>query len=309
MQTKQRAILGRVSDVDLRLLRVFRAVVDCRGMAAAELALNISISTISRHIKDLEARTGLVLCRRGRTGFALTPEGEKVYAAADRLLQATDDFRIGLHDIRNSMGGELHVALFEKIASHPQSRLDMAIARYREMAPGVTLKLFVGTISSIEGGVMDGRFHFGVIPEHRRSESLVYEQLFDERMLLYAGAKHAWSKSPQQRRRWSDIARQDLAGLDYHSPNMELAHARGLRRSASASDQEGVAHLILSGAFIGFLPDHYAAQFVREGRMKAISPQSLHYTCKFSLVHRRSPPSLRVAKVFRDCVLQAHRDG
>ena len=46
-------MLGQISDMDLRLLRVFRAVVDSGGMAAAELELNIGTSTVSRHIKDL----------------------------------------------------------------------------------------------------------------------------------------------------------------------------------------------------------------------------------------------------------------
>ena len=74
---KSRAMLAPIGDMDLRLLRVFRAVVDCGGMAAAELELNIGTSTVSRHVKDLETRLGLTLCRRGRAGFALTPEGER----------------------------------------------------------------------------------------------------------------------------------------------------------------------------------------------------------------------------------------
>ena len=82
MQAKNRALLGQLGDADLRLLRVFKSVVDCGGMAAAELDLNIALSTISRHVRDLETRLGLVLCRRGRGGFALTPEGEQVYQAA-----------------------------------------------------------------------------------------------------------------------------------------------------------------------------------------------------------------------------------
>ncbi|WP_243747190.1 LysR family transcriptional regulator [Yersinia pestis] len=61
--------------MDLRLLRVFKAVVDCGGMSAAELELNISLSTISKHIKDLEQRLGLTLCQRGREGFAVTERG------------------------------------------------------------------------------------------------------------------------------------------------------------------------------------------------------------------------------------------
>lgn len=65
---------GQIADIDLRLLRVFRAVVESGGFAAAELELNVGRSVISRHIKDLETRLGLALCRRGRGGFALTPE-------------------------------------------------------------------------------------------------------------------------------------------------------------------------------------------------------------------------------------------
>ena len=67
--SRQRALLGQVSDMDLRLLRIFKSAVECGGMTAAELELNISTSTLSRHMKDLEERLGLVLCRRGRAGL------------------------------------------------------------------------------------------------------------------------------------------------------------------------------------------------------------------------------------------------
>ncbi len=83
-----KALLKNVTDTDLRLLRVFRAVVACGGFAAAELELNINRSTISRHIKDLETRLGVTLCRRGRAGFALTTEGEQVYASAQKMMAA-----------------------------------------------------------------------------------------------------------------------------------------------------------------------------------------------------------------------------
>ena len=92
---KSRAVLGQLSDADIRLLRVFQAVVNCGGMSAAELELNISTSTISRHVKDLEVRLGLTLCRRGRGGFALTPEGERIHAETRQLLLATESFQIG----------------------------------------------------------------------------------------------------------------------------------------------------------------------------------------------------------------------
>lgn len=303
---RDKALLGQLGDVDLRLLRVFKAVADCGGMAAAELELNIAVSTISRHVKDLEQRLSLVLCRRGRAGFALTPEGERVLAATDALLRATDAFRGRLHDIHQRLGGELHVALFEKTVSNPAARIADAVGRFRALAPTVALHVHVGTLGMIERGVIDGTYHLGVIPEHRRSDSLAYDALFDETMRLYAAPGHPWFAGSDARRDWAALRAQPLAGLGYHSPNLELTHARRLERAATASDQEGVATLVLSGAFVGFLPDHYAEPFVRAARLRAVSPRVLNYECRFACIRRHAPAPLRVAQAFRECLLAAH---
>jgi len=307
MQAKTPAPVGRLGDVDLRLLRVFKAVADCGGMAAAELELNIAMSTISRHVKDLEQRLGLVLCRRGRGGFALTPEGERDIERNQCLperLQPDDVARMVLHQ---HPGGDLHVALFEKTASNPAAHVDRAIGLFRERAPAVQLHLHVGTIGMIERGVIDGQVHLGLIPEHRRSASLHYAALFDETMRLYAGAGHPWFAGSDAKRGWDALRAMPLAGLGYHSPNQELMHARRLERAATASDQEGVALLVLSGAYLGFLPDHYAEPFVRAGRLRAVAPGLLQYRCRFWCIRRRGPAPLRIAQAFHDCLLQAHR--
>lgn len=277
-------------------------------MAAAELELDISVSTISRHMKDLEDRLGLTLCRRGRGGFALTPEGEKVYEAADQLLSATESFRSSLHGIHRGLGGELHVALFEKTASNPNARVSEAIAAFRDAAPEVSLHLHVGTIAMIERGVLSGQFQLGVVPEHRRSGSLVYDELFEEDMSLYAGRGHAWFDGETSQLGWDDLRRQPLAALGYHSPNLMLAHEHRLERGATASDQEGVATLVLSGRFVGFLPDHYAESFVRAKRIRRVAPDTLHYRCRFSCVHRGDPELSRTAEALRSALVRAHGD-
>lgn len=306
MQVNDKPWLGQLADVDLRLLRVFQAVADCGGMASAELELNLAMSTISRHVKDLETRLGLVLCRRGRGGFALTPEGEQVYAATRQLLAATEVFRSSLHDIHRRLGGDLHLALFEKTATNPQARIAQALARFRRLAPQVSLHLHVGPIGMIERGVLDGQFQLGIVPEHRRSDSLVYDDLFGETMQLYAGQHHPWFTAPDKGLDWSALRRQALVALGYHSPNMALTHRRQLERAATASDQEAVATLILSGGYVGFLPDHYARVFVEQGQMRAVAPQVLRYDCRFSAIHRASPSPLRVTELLRGALREAH---
>lgn len=306
MKPKSRAALGQISDMDLRLLRVFRTVVDCGGMAAAELELNIGTSTVSRHIKDLETRLGLTLCRRGRAGFSLTAEGEQIYAQSAQLLSATEAFRSGVDEIHRRMGGQLNVAVFDKTASNPACHIAQAIALFTEQAPAVSLNLHVATLNGIERGVLDGQFQIGIIPGHRSSDTLEYTKLFDESMLLYCGVGHTLFGDPATGLGWDSLRKHAFAGLGYHSPNMELSQMQRMARSATGFDQESIATLILSGKFLGFLPIHYAQSFVAAGQMHAVKPKLFHYACDFFGIVRRSPQPSRATLAFQQCLEQAH---
>jgi DNA-binding transcriptional LysR family regulator len=309
MKVKSKHLLGQLSDMDIRLLRVFKSVVDCGGMAAAELELNIGISTISRHVKDLEVRLGLTLCRRGRGGFSVTPEGQKVYEQTVALLAATDSFRTGVDEIHQRLRGDLSVALFDKTASNPKAHVDRAIALFCDQAPDVNINVYIAPINAIEQGLVNGQFQVGVLPGHGQSSSLDYTRLFGERMQLYCGPGHRLFDATEQQPEWTDLRQHRFAGLGYHSPNMALSLQRRIARSATAFDQEGIATLILSGRFIGFLPDHYAQTFVALKKMQALNPASLQYDCDFFSAVRRSPQPARTTGLFMECLRRVHENG
>ena len=302
-----RSPLGQVSDAEVRLLRVFKTVVECGGMAAAELELNIGLSTVSRHIKDLEGRLGLVLCRRGRGGFALTADGQRIYDGALRLLEALDSFRADVGHLHAELVGSLPIGMFDKTATNPQARIGQAIREFRQVAPDVELDITVGTLNQIESAVIDGSLHLGIVPEHRRSGSLHYHPLFSEVMYLYCGQLHPLFGVGHASLDWRKLRACDYAGLGFHSPNMEATHRFRLKRKASVSDQEAVATLILSGCYVGFLPDHYAASFVRSGQMERVAHPKCMYDVQFLAITRRSPAPPRAAQAFIEVLRTAHR--
>ena len=55
-----------IQQADIRLLRVFQTIVLSGGIAAAERALNVGRSTISRQLSDLEFRLGMKLYHHHR---------------------------------------------------------------------------------------------------------------------------------------------------------------------------------------------------------------------------------------------------
>jgi len=302
----KKTLLGQVGDAEIRLLRIFKVVVDCGGLSAAELELNIGRSTVSRHIKDLEERLGLVLCHRGRAGFRLTTEGQQILAAAQTLLGAMDAFRGEVRDLHDDLVGQVCLGLFDKTATNPQAHVSDALALFRRRAPEVSLDVTVGNLSDIEAALMEGRLHMGIAPEHRRSDRLDYHFLFNETMWLYCGNHHPLFNTADKTQTWPLIQAQDYAGLAFHSPNMDATHRFKLKRRASASDQEAVAILILSGAYLGFLPEHYAADFVRRGLMRRVGPRNCSYVVRFMAMLRRSPHPSRPALALLDCLKAAH---
>jgi DNA-binding transcriptional LysR family regulator len=305
----RKALLGNVTDNDLRLLRVFRAVVACGGFAAAELELNINRSTISRHIKDLETRLGVTLCRRGRGGFALTAEGEQVHASVSKMMAAMEDFQHEVDELHRQLTGAISIAIFDKTASNPACRIHSAFARFDETAPEVRPEIHVEPINAIERGVMEGRFHLGIIPNHRPSSSLDYYALFEEQMYLYCAEGHPLFDRPPADVSPSSVRACKYVGIGYHSPNMETARRLGQERHATAFDQEAVAHLVLSGRYVGYLPEHYAESFVEKGVIRPLLPETFQYVCEFSAIVRRSPPPSRVVQTLLDALVAEHAPG
>jgi DNA-binding transcriptional LysR family regulator len=302
----RKAHLGRVSDVDIRLLRVFRSVVACGGVSAAELELNIGRSTISRHLTDLELRLGVKLCERGPGGFALTTEGKQVFDASSRLLSAINSFQSDIDEVHRRLTGHLSIAMFDKTITNPEARLPQTIDLFDKVAPRVTIEIHAEPVNVIESGVLSGRFHLAIVPTHRQSSSLRYFHLYAEQMFLYCGAGHELFGQADAEITKRRIRRCKYAGIGFHSPNLMFSQLLKLKRSADVYDEEALAALILSGRYLGFLPDHYARSFVERGAMQRLRPDAFHYQSDHAAILRQSPKPSRLVKEFLDCLCRAH---
>ena len=68
--------------------------------------------------------------------------------------------------------------------------------------------------------------------------------------------------------------------------------------SASSYQAEGLAFLILSGRFIGYLPRRYAALWVERGMMRALLPGELSREAEFHIITRRDSEPTPVLRAF-----------
>lgn len=293
--------MGQPGDADLRLLRIYRKVVECGGFSAAEVALGISRAAISMAMNDLETRLGLRLCQRGRSGFALTNEGTEVYESTLQLLAAVEGFRTQINSLHAQLKGELNIGITDNLVTMPKMHITDALSALKERGPGVRINIRMIPPSDIEMAVLDGRLHTGVIPNLKVLSGLQYLPLYVEESHLYCSNEHALF----------DMENVDEAALANHdavvpayaqTPEIKAVY-EPLKEAASASDREGIAFLILSGRFIGYLPTHYAEGWIREGRMRALCPKRWRYCTRYSAITRKgSPPNLVLESYIEELV-------
>jgi len=297
----------RFSGSDLRLLQVFEAVARHGAYSAAEAELNISASTISNHMSALEERFGIRLCQRGRTGFRLTEKGAVVLDSTRRLFKAIGDFDSEIGALRGALTGELRIGLVDSIATDPNSLISEAVALFRRRQGAVTLTVMQDRPQELQQKVHDGNYHCGIGSFPHLASGLEAVPLYRERHFLYAAAAHPVLTCGQPVTR-DRLSRHPFIRRGYWRADDEKRLLFG-PVEATVHQIEPQLILIRSGQYLGFLPEHYARQWIDRGELVALLPEEVFYTCEFSLILRKGQHRTETLRTFVADFLKVHEEG
>ncbi|MBW0446821.1 LysR family transcriptional regulator [bacterium M00.F.Ca.ET.228.01.1.1] len=297
-------MFSQLTDLDLRLIRVFLAIVDAGGVSSAQATLNVGQSTISTQLATLETRLGYRLCERGRGGFRLSARGEQFVDAARALLDAVDSFGIEARNVGRKLVGTLDIGMIGHTPVSASARISDAIGRFRSRDQSVRFSILVRSPGELEELLLNGRIQIGIGYFWHRVPSLEYTEIFAEEQFAYCAKGHplferAGRVTPAQ------AAAHEWAWRSYPLPEAEnAAPARNV--TAVADNMEAVAMLVLSGHHLGYLPEHFAAPFVEQGLLAALNPALMRYRVTFHMVTRARRQRTDIVEAFLDDMKAAH---
>jgi DNA-binding transcriptional LysR family regulator len=289
-------MFSNTTDLDLRLIRVFLAVVDARGITAAESSLGVRQSTISSHLAALEARVGFTLCERGRGGFRLTSKGERFAATARTLIAATSDFVAHVRDIDRKLVGTLSIGLIGQTPLVESARIAEAIGTFRKRDQAVRFTMKVASPQELEEGVVNNQFDLAIGYFWHRVPGLVYLPLFSERQTIYCGRGHPLFHS---HRVPSADALKDCEWVwrTYPVPEEHIPLS-GRHVTANTDSIEAATILILSGGHLGYLPAHYAEAFEQRGLVRAVGRDVFSFDVPFHLLMKTRAGDRPIVRAF-----------
>lgn len=288
--SRQRVLSLSLSDVELRLLRVFAAIVHHGGFSAAQTSLGMTQQTISTHMRHLEERLALRLCERGRSGFQLTDEGRQVHAATLDLFGAIEQFQSRLGEAQGELSGSLRFGTVDAMMTNQTLDLQGALARFYKQAPRVRLEIDVAAPQVLYQGLLDGTYQIVLMPSissppaHFRAQAI-----FSEVQKLYCARGHPLFEVPDDQITASLLQAQPFAGRTYMTDSSICGV--NFAWAAATPHMEGTLLLLLSGVYVGFLPYHYAADSVAKGLLRVLAPDRMTFEDPFHIAYPRERPS------------------
>ncbi|MDB5395833.1 MAG: LysR family transcriptional regulator [Rhodospirillales bacterium] len=301
MRLNPRTFNGKMSDGDIRLLRVFCAVTRCGGFAAAESELQLGLPSISRYIKDLETRLGVRLCRRGRVGFSLTDQGRQVYSSSLQLIADLERFEANIRSMHSDLTGTLNIGIIDTLITDKNLPIPEILKTYKKKHPYVEYDIITTTSNIIEQNVLDGTIHAGLVVGRRHINQLDYRFLYKEYCNMYCSEEHPLYD--KQKISLEDISKYDYAGYSFMEDYDRFRSGGLLVKTASVDSMEAIATLISTGCFLGTLPDHYVQSLWRLKQFRLILPEVFGFSTDIELITRHGTSSPHVM------ALLDHLDG
>jgi LysR family transcriptional regulator, transcriptional activator for bauABCD operon len=279
--------MRRLDNIDLRLLRVFVILAGSGGFADAQIALNLSQPTLSTHLASLERKLGASLCERGRGGFRLTEFGEATYDAAKQLFAGIEAFQARIGRGRQELTGRLRIGIVDGVVTSQALGIHTSLSHYCAYARDVFIDILQGTPAELEKAIADGSRDVVIGPMSQKIPGLVYKPIFRELQSLYCGRDHPLFDIPDDKINHEAIEKAcfSVRGYRYFDDLYRVNHPRP---SGTVMHMEAQVMMILSGSFIGYLPQHIGDSWGERGQMRAIKPNTYSFSSQHFVVVNKS---------------------
>lgn len=176
--------------MEIRYLRLIKAIVEEGSITRAMDVLHLSQSALSYQLKEAELQVGTLLFYRRNKKLILTPVGKKLYAMANKILKELDTTEFEIKKMMNGENGIIRISTECYTSYH---WLPAVLKKFKGEFPNVEVEIiFEATHRPIEK-LMEGELDLAITSNPEQVEVVEYIKLFSDEMLAIVSKQHPWA--------------------------------------------------------------------------------------------------------------------
>ena len=174
-------------DLEIRHLRLVRAVTAAGSLTGAGSVLNLTQSALSHQLRDIESRLGTALFLRVGKRMLLTPAGERLLRSADEVLDAIARTEDSIRQLSGADRGLLRLSTECYTCYH---WLPPLLKRYRRAHPNVEVRINGDATSDPLPHLLGGGLDVAILSTPARDRRLVTRSIFSDEMVIIVDPRH-----------------------------------------------------------------------------------------------------------------------
>jgi DNA-binding transcriptional LysR family regulator len=286
-------------DFDLRQLEIFCNVVELGSFSKAANAVFLAQASVSERISKLESMVGAKLLDRLGRRVVPTKAGELLYRHAVSLLSMKEKVRQEMEDFLGIKRGTIHMGASTIPGEFILPRI---IGGFNEEYPSVSVILAISDTSDIETRVFEGNLELGVIGSKSSHNTLLYQELWKDELVLATPAQHRWAGKKEVSiaaiLEEPFILRETGSGtlrhIEHYLGSLQSRTGQSLKVVARFGSSTAIKEGIKAGLGISILSSRAIEAEVKAGVLKSMRVKGLSMVRSFYLVRdkRRTPSPL-----------------
>jgi DNA-binding transcriptional LysR family regulator len=179
----------------LKQIRYFIAAADFGQISQAAKEFNISQSTVTASIRQLEEDVGMPLFERLPSGVSLTNEGARFLQHARNIMAAVNEAAQTPLSTETNLSGSIRVGITNTVAGYFMPKL---YSRFTRSYPNLNLELIESSRPKVETGLLKGDLDIAVILVSNLGDRkhLECETLLRSRRRLWLPSNHPLCEAP-----------------------------------------------------------------------------------------------------------------
>lgn len=298
-------------NISLKQLEIFVTIVECGNFTEAGRRLYLAQSTVSSHISTLEDALRVNLFRReSKRNVELTAEGKRVYEYAKDVVAKCAA-------LERTTAGEARRELVIGASTAPsKSLLPKHVLQFTQEHPACCCIVRSGDSEHVQQMVMDGDIQIGFVGSTDNRQSLVYERVAEDRLVLIAPNTDRFRELKEQGVLGKDLLKEPMVFRDQGSGTQKMIDnylsgrdidSKALEVRHYASDPEMLQELVALGAGASIVSALSVEEQVRAGKLLTFELEEQPVYRHIYMVYRKKGALSELAKAFADQLRNAAR--
>lgn len=278
--------------LEVRHLRLIKAVAEQGSVTQAASHLYLTQSALSHQLRDAEEKLGVPLFNRVNKKMILTPAGERLLGSAQKVLDELMQVEEAVRQIAQQREGVLRLTTECYTCYH---WLPPLLKIFNQQHPRVEVQIVVEATRAPHRALLDGKIDLALVSSSARSSKIAYQPLFGDELVVILSNDHPLRSRPYFRA--EDFMNEHL--LLYASPEENRAVQQVLspagvspRQVSSMQLTEAIIEMVRAGMGVGILARWAVAPQIQAGAICALplTRRGLHRRWSAAILKNRSAP-------------------